>query len=192
MEQADPFWWLLRYNSKTDKLEGVPSNLNLVNLVLVIAGPMHERTLCVVLLLFQAFCCAIGFWIRYHLSTYFFWPQYNIEINTSNESVNLIRSVSCWCETIFGFEYKRIMMMHEWLQQIDESSSRTASLSSQMQFPSASKIVLISQPLHHNLWWRLIIPLSSHLRETLQTYNSINRKKNTHKHTMNRTANSVW
>eukprot|EP00177_Eucheuma_denticulatum_P006634 GFKZ01012062.1.p1 GENE.GFKZ01012062.1~~GFKZ01012062.1.p1 ORF type:complete len:423 (+),score=33.04 GFKZ01012062.1:203-1471(+) len=51
---------LPRLNRDTGKLEAVKSHLNLVNLVLWIAGPMTERWLCVTLLLLQAVCCSAG------------------------------------------------------------------------------------------------------------------------------------
>lgn len=55
---------LPRYNKSTDKLEGIPSNLNLVNLVLLITGPLHEQTLCILLLAFQVLCCSGGLLLR--------------------------------------------------------------------------------------------------------------------------------
>lgn len=63
---------LPRYNAATGKLEGIWTNMNLVNLALLILGPQTERRLCVILLAFQAACCAIGFFVRYHVSTYFY------------------------------------------------------------------------------------------------------------------------
>mmetsp|Transcript_1631 Transcript_1631/g.4955 ORF Transcript_1631/g.4955 Transcript_1631/m.4955 type:complete len:297 (-) Transcript_1631:19-909(-) len=56
---------LPRYNLKTKLLEGQKENLNLVNLTLLIFGPMSERSLCVVLLAFQILCCMLAFAIRY-------------------------------------------------------------------------------------------------------------------------------
>ena len=44
---------LPRFNTETKLLEGIPTNLNLVNLTLLITGPLSERTLCLVLLAFQ-------------------------------------------------------------------------------------------------------------------------------------------
>ncbi|KAK4535116.1 hypothetical protein CDCA_CDCA03G1141 [Cyanidium caldarium] len=55
---------LPRANPKTGKLEGVPSHFNLLNLVLLICGPMTERQLCLVLLSLQAVCCAFGYGLR--------------------------------------------------------------------------------------------------------------------------------
>ncbi|CAN8067729.1 unnamed protein product [Agarophyton chilense] len=48
------------YNKNTGRLEGVKSHLNLVNLVLLVTGPLHERTLCILLLALQVVCCSIG------------------------------------------------------------------------------------------------------------------------------------
>lgn len=55
---------LPRLNPKTRKLEGVPSHMNLLNLVLLIWGPMTERQLCIVLMGLQAFFCALGYGLR--------------------------------------------------------------------------------------------------------------------------------
>lgn len=63
---------LPKFNPETGKLEGIKTHMNLVNLVLCITGPMREDELCIVLLLFQVFCCAIGFIIRYHIASYFY------------------------------------------------------------------------------------------------------------------------
>lgn len=56
---------LPRYNMQTKLLEGIPSNMNLVNLTLLITGPLSERALCIVLLTFQVVCCGLAFAIRY-------------------------------------------------------------------------------------------------------------------------------
>ncbi|ETO30405.1 hypothetical protein RFI_06714, partial [Reticulomyxa filosa] len=56
------------YNTKTKLLEGIPSNLNLVNAFLCLLGPMSERTLCIVLLIFQTLCCCLGLFVRYRLA----------------------------------------------------------------------------------------------------------------------------
>lgn len=50
---------------ESGKLVGVPSNLNLVNLVLLCTGPMHERELCALLLLLQVACCSFGLMLRH-------------------------------------------------------------------------------------------------------------------------------
>lgn len=55
---------LPRYNRETKKLEGIASHLNLVNLVLLITGPLSEQHLCVLLLAFQVLCCTIGLLLR--------------------------------------------------------------------------------------------------------------------------------
>jgi UDP-N-acetylglucosamine--dolichyl-phosphate N-acetylglucosaminephosphotransferase len=60
------------YNSKTGKLEGRAENHNLINLVLRICGPLHERTLMWVVLLFQTFLVFCAFYIRYELASYFY------------------------------------------------------------------------------------------------------------------------
>jgi UDP-N-acetylglucosamine--dolichyl-phosphate N-acetylglucosaminephosphotransferase len=81
---------LPKYNPKTGKLEGVPSHMNLINLVLRITGPMREDQLVtqtqralpphrlrrvsvqvVVLLAFQIVTCAFGFFIRYRVPSLF-------------------------------------------------------------------------------------------------------------------------
>lgn len=56
---------LPKLNKETGKLEAVKEHMNLVNLVLLITGPMTERRLCVVLLFLQAMCCTVGLGIRY-------------------------------------------------------------------------------------------------------------------------------
>jgi UDP-N-acetylglucosamine--dolichyl-phosphate N-acetylglucosaminephosphotransferase len=53
------------------KLKGVP-NLTLINMFLVVFGPMNERSLATSLLAFQAFCSAVGFAIRYGLPIYLY------------------------------------------------------------------------------------------------------------------------
>ena len=47
-------------------------NLTLINLFLKVFGDMHERTLCVVLLVFQVLCSALAFYVRYVLSELFY------------------------------------------------------------------------------------------------------------------------
>jgi UDP-N-acetylglucosamine--dolichyl-phosphate N-acetylglucosaminephosphotransferase len=59
--------WLKR---KATDTEG--TNMTLINLFLVWFGPMTEGILCVALLAFQAACCALGFFIRYRVSQFFF------------------------------------------------------------------------------------------------------------------------
>jgi UDP-N-acetylglucosamine--dolichyl-phosphate N-acetylglucosaminephosphotransferase len=44
------------------------SNLTIINLVLVLCGPMREDTLCGLLLLLQGFCGVLGFVIRHRLA----------------------------------------------------------------------------------------------------------------------------
>jgi UDP-N-acetylglucosamine--dolichyl-phosphate N-acetylglucosaminephosphotransferase len=55
---------LPHFNPKTGRLEAVRSHLNLVNLALWVTGPLCERDLCAVLLIFQAVCCCAGLAIR--------------------------------------------------------------------------------------------------------------------------------
>jgi UDP-N-acetylglucosamine--dolichyl-phosphate N-acetylglucosaminephosphotransferase len=56
---------LPRLNTTTGRLEAVPSHLNLINLALLIVGPMTEKNLCTLMLAFQIVCCAAGFVVRY-------------------------------------------------------------------------------------------------------------------------------
>eukprot|EP00475_Leptophrys_vorax_P016349 TRINITY_DN22804_c0_g1_i1.p1 TRINITY_DN22804_c0_g1~~TRINITY_DN22804_c0_g1_i1.p1 ORF type:complete len:406 (-),score=102.61 TRINITY_DN22804_c0_g1_i1:39-1256(-) len=60
------------FKPEDGKLYGVRSHMNLVNLTLLILGPMTERQLCIVLLSFQSLCCAIGFFLRYYVSSFFY------------------------------------------------------------------------------------------------------------------------
>ena len=48
------------------------SNFTLINFVLYLCGPMHERDLASVLLLVQVVCSAIALAIRYHLAGLFY------------------------------------------------------------------------------------------------------------------------
>lgn len=48
------------------------NNFTLLNLILKFLGPMHERSLTVLLLSLQCFCTGIAFFIRYYISTYFY------------------------------------------------------------------------------------------------------------------------
>ena len=63
---------LPRYNSKEDKLECVTQHHTLINLVLWVTGPMHEKDLTTLLTWVQVACCGFGFYIRYHVSTLFY------------------------------------------------------------------------------------------------------------------------
>jgi len=63
---------LPQLNVKTGKLEGIKTNMNLVNLSLLILGPQTEAQLCKILLAFQIICCGIGFAVRYHVASYFY------------------------------------------------------------------------------------------------------------------------
>lgn len=59
--------WLKKHRDDT---EGV--NMTVINLTLQILGPMSERSLCTVLLALQVLSCAIGLFIRYYISRFFF------------------------------------------------------------------------------------------------------------------------
>jgi len=48
------------------------NNLTLNNLLLKIMGPMHERNLTLLLLIIQASCSCLAFFIRYYVSTMFY------------------------------------------------------------------------------------------------------------------------
>ena len=61
---------LPKYNVETGKLEGIATNLNLLNLTLLITGPMTEKALCELLMVFQVICCAAGMGIRVLLVKY--------------------------------------------------------------------------------------------------------------------------
>jgi UDP-N-acetylglucosamine--dolichyl-phosphate N-acetylglucosaminephosphotransferase len=56
-----------KWNPATDKLEN-SRNLTILNAILAVAGPLHERTLTQVLLAIQVVCCAFAFWVRYALA----------------------------------------------------------------------------------------------------------------------------
>ncbi len=48
------------------------SNFTILNLFLVVCGPLREKQLVLLLLLFQVVCCGIAFYIRYGFSGYFY------------------------------------------------------------------------------------------------------------------------
>ena len=60
---------LPKLNVKTGKLEGVVSHMNLINLILLITGPLTEHELCLAVLGFQLLCSAVGFFVRYYISS---------------------------------------------------------------------------------------------------------------------------
>ena len=60
------------YDERTGRLVGKTINHNLVNLVLLVVGPMREEHLCCFLLALQVVCCAMGFWVRYYLAKFFY------------------------------------------------------------------------------------------------------------------------
>merc|ERR1712194_70426 len=47
-------------------------NMTLINLLLQTLGPMNEQHLCIVLLMFQTTCCALGLFFRYNLAQLIF------------------------------------------------------------------------------------------------------------------------
>ncbi|EGC29822.1 UDP-N-acetylglucosamine-dolichyl-phosphate N-acetylglucosaminephosphotransferase [Dictyostelium purpureum] len=61
-----------KYNPTTDKMEAIPTNLTIINLLLMVTGPLSERKLCIYLLIFQGLCSCIGFGVRYFVAPYFF------------------------------------------------------------------------------------------------------------------------
>eukprot|EP01113_Clastostelium_recurvatum_P033102 TRINITY_DN4340_c0_g1_i3.p1 TRINITY_DN4340_c0_g1~~TRINITY_DN4340_c0_g1_i3.p1 ORF type:complete len:397 (+),score=93.67 TRINITY_DN4340_c0_g1_i3:77-1267(+) len=56
----------------TGKMHAIKTNLTILNLFLWILGPMTERQLCIVALIFQILCCGLGFFIRYYVAELFF------------------------------------------------------------------------------------------------------------------------
>jgi len=58
---------LPRYDTKTGLLHGIKSHMNLINLILLVTGPMQESTLCLVVLFVQAVACSFAFALRYAL-----------------------------------------------------------------------------------------------------------------------------
>jgi UDP-N-acetylglucosamine--dolichyl-phosphate N-acetylglucosaminephosphotransferase len=66
---------LPKLDPKTGKLT-YSKNGTLINAVLYLIGPTHERTLCIYLLVFHAICCALAFAIRYsHTITNYFYDS---------------------------------------------------------------------------------------------------------------------
>jgi len=65
---------LAKWDPKTNKLTGVKTNWNLLNVSLLIIGPTSEKMLVIYLLAFQVFCCGIALMIRYHhhFTNYFY------------------------------------------------------------------------------------------------------------------------
>ncbi|CAI5741760.1 unnamed protein product [Hyaloperonospora brassicae] len=70
---------LPKFNAKTGLLEpstitpdSTRSNYTIINLFLVVFGPMKEDHLVMALLAFQALCCGLAFYIRYGISGYFY------------------------------------------------------------------------------------------------------------------------
>lgn len=55
------------YNPDTKLLTGKKINWNLLNVALRITGPTREQDICNYLLIFQIFCSAVAFFIRYRL-----------------------------------------------------------------------------------------------------------------------------
>ncbi|CAK5236107.1 unnamed protein product [Aphanomyces euteiches] len=70
---------LPKFNPKTGNLEpstispdSTRSNMTILNLFLVIFGPMPEKRLVQLLLVFQVVCCVLAFGVRYGLSSLFY------------------------------------------------------------------------------------------------------------------------
>ena len=70
---------LPKFNAKTGLVEpstitpeSTRSNYTVINAALVVLGPMKENKLVVTLLVLQALCCALAFYIRYGVSGYFY------------------------------------------------------------------------------------------------------------------------
>ncbi|OQR92571.1 UDP-N-acetylglucosamine-dolichyl-phosphate N-acetylglucosaminephosphotransferase [Achlya hypogyna] len=70
---------LPKFNPATGNLEpstvtpdSTKSNMTVLNLFLVVFGPMPEKRLVMLLLVFQALCCALAFGVRYGLSSLFY------------------------------------------------------------------------------------------------------------------------
>ncbi|KAF0976103.1 hypothetical protein FDP41_004778 [Naegleria fowleri] len=60
-----------KFNQQTGLLES-SKNWTLLNLILEITGPLKESTLTYIMIVFQVLCCALGFYIRYIYSTYYY------------------------------------------------------------------------------------------------------------------------
>lgn len=65
--KKDQFRWMKK---RRDDMEC--ANMTVINLCLQILGPMHERSLCIVLLGFQMACCGLAFFVRYYVAQFFF------------------------------------------------------------------------------------------------------------------------
>ncbi|OMJ79286.1 hypothetical protein SteCoe_20707 [Stentor coeruleus] len=63
---------LPHYNAKEDILEPVTKHHTLINLILWIIGPTHERELVNILIILQIVSCGLAFYIRYHVSSLFY------------------------------------------------------------------------------------------------------------------------
>jgi len=66
---------LPRYDPATDCLVAVPTHHTLINLVLLGTGPLHERTLCRLLMALQLLCSLAAFGVRYWMAGFFFEQQ---------------------------------------------------------------------------------------------------------------------
>ncbi|GAB1603159.1 UDP-N-acetylglucosamine--dolichyl-phosphate N-acetylglucosaminephosphotransferase-like [Argonauta hians] len=61
------------HETKSDKTSLIEcNNLTLLNLILFYTGPIHERTLVIILLSIQIFCSFLGFFIRYQVAKIFY------------------------------------------------------------------------------------------------------------------------
>jgi len=63
---------LPRFNPRTGLLEAEPKHFTLINLVLYLTGPKHEKQLASILIGLQIVCCAVAFYIRYQLPTFLY------------------------------------------------------------------------------------------------------------------------
>lgn len=71
MPKRDEKTGLIKYSTMGDGDSRM--NLTLISLWLRIRGPMSEERLTTELLVVQALCCGVGFIVRYHVATYFFY-----------------------------------------------------------------------------------------------------------------------
>lgn len=60
-----------RYDEKTKTLS-YSDNYTLLNAILYMFGPKSEKTLTMIVLVFQVACCAFGFVVRYQISLFFY------------------------------------------------------------------------------------------------------------------------
>jgi len=63
---------LPRLNPKTEKLEGIKTNLTLINLLLHITGPLSEKAISQILVSLQIISSLFGLYLRYSLASFFY------------------------------------------------------------------------------------------------------------------------